>query len=74
MIVAGGYDGSVRNADRAIPNPGRGLVNLGNVTFVVECKGAIVTTEEMTAMTAQIANIVVELDIDGGLTDFAVVL
>ena len=73
MMVAGGNDRSAGDADSAVPNTGGGFVNLRDVTIVMECKSAIITAQEVTAETAQVAYIVVQIRVGGSMSPFPVV-
>ena len=44
------------------------------MTFLVEGEGAIVTAEEVTPFTAQVADVIVQLDVSGGITHFVMCL
>ena len=74
MVVAGCNDRPVRDADLAVPNTGGGFVNRRDVTFVMKCKSAIITAEEVTAETTQAAYIVIQLEVSGRISPFPLVL
>ena len=68
MVVAGCNDRPVRDADLAVPNTGGGFVNRRDVTFVMKCKSAIITAEEVTAETTQIAYFVIQIIVGGRIS------